>query len=259
MTELKLGKRDYQPSPRDFLAAKYVDLEALPTPPRRFGFGKLYAHWGMLGNGPDDSVQQGFQGAGDCVWAGFDHEVEMWTRIVGNPVTFTGADAISDYSAQTGYVVGDDSTDNGTVVRDALSYRRQTGVLDAAGNRHRIGAYVLLATQDWDHLLKAAWIFGAVGMGFRFPDTAWGQLGGIWDVNVGASIIGAHYVPVVGTMDSRERATCLTWGERQEFTRAFFEAYNDELWAFISPDVLRNGQGLHHVDLATLNADLAAL
>lgn len=259
MTELKLGKRPHVPSAKDFLIEKYLEFTALPTPPRRFGFGKLYTDWGMLGNGPDGTVAPNFQGAGDCVWAGFDHEEEMWTTIVGKPVQFTGANAISDYSAQTGYVLGDDTTDNGTDVRSALGYRRQTGVVDANGNRHKIGAYVLLNVQSWEHLITAAWIFGAVGMGFQFPDSAWNQLGGLWDVVPGAQIDGGHYVPVVGSMDARVKATCITWGKRQEFTRAFYEAYNDESWTFIAPDVLRNGQGLHHIDLATLNADLAAL
>lgn len=259
MTELKLGKRDHVPSPHDFLAERYLDLSAIPTPPGRFGFGRLYADWGMLGNGPDDSVAAGFSGAGDCVWAGFDHEVEMATKIVGAPVAFTGANAISDYSAQTGYVIGDASTDNGTDVRAALGYRRATGVVDATGNRHKVGAYVLLKLQTWDHLVKAVYLFGAVGMGFQFPDSAWAQLGGVWDVVAGAAIDGGHYVPVVGSMDSARKMTCVTWGKRQEFTRAFYETYNDESWAFILPEILRAGQGLHHVDLATLNADLAAL
>lgn len=259
MTELKLGKREYVPSPKDFLAEKYIDFTVLPTPPTRFGFGKLYTDWGMLANGPDNSVEPGFQGAGDCVWAGFDHEEEMWTKIVGNPITFTGANAISDYSAQTGYVLDDPSTDNGTDVRSALGYRQKIGVVDSTNQRHKIGAYVLLQLQTWDHLLKATYIFGAVGMGFQFPDSAWSQLGGLWDVVHGAQIDGGHYVPVVGTMDSTTKATCITWGKRQEFTRAFYEKYNDESWTFIAPDVIRNGQGLHHVDLATLNADLVAL
>ena len=57
----------------DILAEKVFQVpEAAPAPyPDEFGHEKIEGHeWQMLGNGPDDSVQPGFEGAGDCVWAG---------------------------------------------------------------------------------------------------------------------------------------------------------------------------------------------
>ena len=64
---------------------------------------------------------------------------------------FTGANAIEDYSAVTGYdpktpldADGNNPTDLGTNTRDGLNYRQKTGLIDTAGKRHRIGAYVSL-------------------------------------------------------------------------------------------------------------------
>ena len=57
----------------------------------------------MLGSGPDTTVSAGFDGAGDCVFAGGDHETMLWTLEGGAPASFTGANAIADYSAVTGY------------------------------------------------------------------------------------------------------------------------------------------------------------
>jgi hypothetical protein len=103
----------------------------------------------MLGNGPDDSVQKGFKGAGDCVFAGAGHETILWNALAGITVPITGKENISDYSAVTGYVIGDDSTDQGTDVRTALLYRQKTGILDSNGKRHKIGPFLAL---DWKKL-----------------------------------------------------------------------------------------------------------
>ena len=98
-------------------------------------------------------------------------------------------------------------------------------------------------------------------MGFEFPDSAFDQFdaGAIWDVVSGASIDGGHYVPVVGSADSPNKVTALTWGKRQELTKAFYEAYCDEAWAMLSAEQIRASGGIHGLDIAALNADLAAL
>ena len=62
--KLKLGKKEYKSSEKDFKYSKYVDLVTLPTYPNVFGHQSMFTDWGMLGN---DTV-------GDCVIAGADHE-----------------------------------------------------------------------------------------------------------------------------------------------------------------------------------------
>lgn len=261
---LKLGKRPATTSPADFKLGDFLQPGvALPQPPARFGHGTMYADdsWLMLGNGPDDSVAPGFQGAGDCVFAGAAHETMETNRLARHTVHFTGKEVISDYSKVTGYVVGDDSTDQGTDVRTALSYRRRTGVIDAAGKRHKIGAYLALDPKNWDQLMQAAYIFGAVGIGFEFPDTAMEQFdrGQRWDVVAGSQIEGGHYVPVMGR-SSTTVAGVVTWARRQAMSQAFYEAYNDEAWAVVFPEEL-NSKGLNErgFDLAALNAALKQL
>lgn len=261
MTDLKLGKRPATEDPRDLLFASYAAPAVLPKPPGRFGHGSLFTDWHMFGNGPDATVEPGFQGAGDCVFAGAAHETMLFAKLGKHPVTFTGASVISDYSAVTGYVLDDDSTDQGTDVRTALSYRRHTGVKDAKGIRHTIAAYVKLPL-DWETMLQAVWIFGAAGLGFRFPDSAMGQFdrGEIWDVVPGEpDPTEGHYVPLVGSTLSATKVSSISWARRQELTRAFFDTYADELWTFISLEMLVNGTGPHGFNLAALKADLAAI
>lgn len=260
---LHLGKKPATTDERDItFAALKLEVPTLPHPPARFGHGDLYHGdgWLMLGNGPDETVAPGFQGAGDCVFAGAAHETMLTNRLAGRQINFTGANVIADYSAVTGYVPGDETTDQGTEVRVALGYRRHVGIADAAGVRHKIGAYVRIDPKDYDQLMQAAYVFSAVGIGFEFPASAWDQFdkGQSWEPVPGAEILGGHYVPVVGR-SSRSTAGVLSWARRQGMTRTFYEAYNDEAWAIVYPEELRAGRNERGFDLAGLTAALAAL
>jgi len=264
---LKLGKTPHVPDDRDLLFAKYAKKIKLPEAPNVFGFGHLFADntgWRMLGNGPDDSVAPGFSGAGDCVLAGGGHETMVWNKARGGPgVTITGANSIADYSALTGYVIGDDATDQGTDMREAAKYRKATGLIDANGKRHKIAAYLFLTPGDFHQLVTATYIFGCAGVGIEFPDSAWAQYddGQPWDVtDPNSPIDGGHYIPTVGSTSAKDEITAVTWARRQPITKAFIEQYNDESVVYLSEEMIRsNGEGLHGFDLATFKADLAAL
>ena len=78
---LKLGKKPFASDERDFEVAALAEAHPLPTPPPRFGHGHAFTDWLMLGNGPDDTVREGFQGAGDCVLAGADHETMLTNKL----------------------------------------------------------------------------------------------------------------------------------------------------------------------------------
>jgi len=246
----KLGKK---PAVYDRRDLRFVHYRIGPLPPRpaQFGHENLIGPdaWGMLGN---DTV-------GDCVWAGADHETMLWTAEAGTPARFTADDAIADYAAVTGYNPDDPSTDRGTDVREALKYRRRTGVIDAAGNRHKIGAYLALEPGNIDHLLEALYLFGAVGIGFEVPESAMDQFksGQPWSVvQGGQDILGGHYVPLVA---ERGNLVCVTWGRLQQMTVGFYQKYCDEAWAILSLEMLRNGVSPEGFNLPQLLADLARL
>lgn len=247
---MKLGK---QPATRDQRDLRFAAVAAglqLPKPPSRFGHGTMFRDWAMLGN---DTY-------GDCVFAGAGHETMMTNRIAGRTVRFDDQHVLADYGAVTGFNPDNPDTDQGTNVRDALKYRRATGVADAAGKRHRIGAYVSISPKDFDELMTAVYVFSAVGIGFAFPDTAIGQFNSRepWDVVAGYQIEGGHYVPVVGRA-SKNLGTCVTWGRRQTFTRTFYSEFNDEAWAIVFPEELRAGKTERGMDLSQLNAALRSL
>lgn len=245
---MKLGKQPATYDRRDLLFASYR-AKRLPDHPARFGHTSRVRGWSMLGN----------DRAGDCVFAGAAHETMLWNAIVGRRVRFSTAAVLGDYAALTGYDPATGSGDNGTNMREALGYRRSTGVADAAGKRHKIAAYVALEPGNWDHLLEAVWLFGAVGVGIQFPDSAMDQFDTRreWTVRPGASIEGGHYVPV---MAFDRHLVCVTWGRLQAISKRFFTTYCDEAFVSLSTEMLDSrGRSAEHFDVAALQADLAGL
>ena len=254
--KLKLGKKEFVKDKRDLKLVKYLPVKGvLPVVPDSFGHESVINDnaWGMCGN---DTV-------GNCVLAGGDHETMLWTREGGNPADFSDKTAISDYSAVTGYDPDDPNTDQGTNVRDALNYRRKTGLVDIKGKRHMIGAYVGIDPSKIDEkgrpyeLLNAAYIFSAVGIGIQFPDTAMEQFnkGEPWTIVKGAKIEGGHYVCVVGFDGTY--IIVVTWGKLQKMSIDFFLKYCDEAWAILSQELLNSqGKSPEGFDLPTLQNDL---
>lgn len=246
---MKLGKREFTPDPRDLKLADY--LTGAPEPPAGdFGHEGLVSDWQMLGNDT----------AGDCVWAGAGHETMMLGAEGGHHPVFSTKSVLSDYSAVTGYVPGDESTDRGTDVRTALLYRRRTGLLDANGHRHHIGAFVQLKPGDLAELYQALYVFGCVGIGIEFPESAMAQFnaGEPWSVVKDSRIDGGHYVPIVARRNGQP--VCVTWGRTQPMTEEFYSTYCDEAWVYVSASVLNGeGESPEGLNIAQLRADLPAL
>jgi hypothetical protein len=250
--ELKMGKKEFEADPRDFKLSAVLAGVELPQAPRRFGHGYMYrGKWGMLGN---DKV-------GNCVFAGFDHQAMISSKLGRDPEQFTEETAISDYSAVTGYNPSDPSSDQGTYVREGLSYWRKTGIQTADGDRHQIGGFVQIEPKDWEQLMSCAYTFSSVGIGWEVPSTIWDQ----WNegvpfdvVDENARIEGGHYTVVTGRT-GMTIGGMITWGRRKSFTKDFYERYNDETWAIVFPDEIRKGKNIRGYELATLQEMLNAL
>jgi hypothetical protein len=144
----------------------------------------------------------------------------------------------------------------------AASYRRKTGVLDSHGKRHKVKAYLALSVGDVDQLMLAMYLFGAIGIGLKFPDSAMTQFqaGKPWDVVPGPAPKEGHYVPGVGR-DAKGNIIVVTWGKLQLMTPRFFKKYNDEVVAYISEEMLvpPTEVSLEGLNLAQLTADLGKL
>lgn len=250
---MKLGKLPPTHDDRDLRFARYVTVPKVRTAPKGFGHHGLVPRWGMLKN---DEL-------GDCEIARQLHAVMLWNATVGRPVEFTDSEAVRVYSAVTGYVPGDRSTDRGTRMRDCLRYAQKIGVTDSNGNVHRIGAYLRINPKDTTQLLRALYLCQQVAIGFEVPRSAMRQAeeGKPWTLN-GATpndIIGGHAVEIVAR-PTAEAVDTVTWGKLQRMTFGFYRRFNDEAWAVISEEALNaDGRTLEGFNLEQLQADLANL
>jgi hypothetical protein len=249
---LYFGKLPHAHDPRDLLLTRYT-AELPPLPDGPLGHPDLIPAdgWGMLGN----------DAAGDCVWAGGDHEHMLWNAEAGRTVTFSQDTAFADYSAVTSYNPADPSTDRGTNMRDAMLYRQQTGLIDTTGQRHRIAAFTALGAGNLIQIKQSLHLVSVAAVGIQVPSTAIDQFhaGQPWSVVAGASIEGGHYVPIVGYDPATNLYKGVTWGRIQLIEAAFLATYMDEGFAPLTDEMLAGGKSLEGLDLASLLADLADL
>lgn len=243
---MKLGKSPARKGAVKLRLGDYVTATATPS---TFGHQNLVSDWGMLGN----------DRYGDCVFAGAGHEHMLWNAEAHTGFVTNEQATLRNYSAVTGFNPNDPSTDRGTDMETAAKYRRQTGLLDAAGRRHKVGAYLALDPHNIDEVLYAAYHFQAVGIGLRFPSSAMKQFdaGKPWTVVSRSPIEGGHYVPIVGR--SPRYIQVVTWGRVQSMTLGFLRRYCDEAIVYLSEEMLSGGKTIDGLDLATLRADLARL
>lgn len=242
----KLGKTAARPGSIKFALKAYMAKVATPA---KYGHYNLEKNWQMLGNDK----------WGDCVLAGAGHETMLWNKEANKIVNITEQNALSDYSAITGFDPNNPASDQGTDMQVAASYRRKTGVLDAQAKRHKVSAYLAVAPGNKTQLKVAMYFFSAVGIGIKFPSSAMDQFnaGKPWTVVAGSDIEGGHYVPAVGYDQSY--IYVVTWGQVQKMSWAFFEKYCDEAIVYLSAEFLKDGKSLEGFNATQLAADLKAL
>lgn len=219
---------------------------SLAAPPATLDFYTEVSDWPMYLN----------DRYGDCVWAGFGHQIEQITRYgQGRTIEITDQDVETGYES-TGFRPDDPNTDQGTNVEDGLSYWRKTGL---AG--HKIVAYAAVDVSNATEIKQAAALFGAVGIGFNFPAYAMDQFdaGKPWDVQkANASIEGGHYVIVVGYDGTYFYV--VTWGKIQKMTPAFFRKYVDEAYVVADDEMVSAvSQYVEGTDLHAFGEQFASL
>jgi hypothetical protein len=245
----KLGRLPSRPAQPRLKLGPHLRPAELGPPLEQVDWYSRVTTWPMYGN---DLY-------GDCVWAGFGHQIESTSTYGdGVPVLVTDAEVLNGYAQVTGFDPRDPATDRGTVVQDGMAYWRKTGV-----GGHRIAAFAEVAVDDTDEVKHATHLFGSVGVGFAFPRSAMDQFdrGEPWDVVArDGGIDGGHYVELAG-YDERWLYV-VTWGQMQKMTWAFWRRYVEEAWVAILPaEWTADATGLTPVgvDLAGLGAQFEAL
>lgn len=242
----KLGRLPRKDNPRTLKLAKYLKTSMPLVKVLPWAWEYNISDWTMMAN---DSV-------GDCTCACIGHMIMEWTSRTFGTVTPTTDQIIAAYSAITGYVPGNESTDNGAAITDVLAYFVSTGI---AGRKAL--AWAAIDVADQTAIRQALQIFGGIDIGFNVPQSAIDEFnaGQPWNGTTDTNIIGGHSVCVLG--GGGLGGTCITWGQRQQFSWDFWRAYVDEAYAIITQDWLTAAAKtpIFGFDMATLQADLAAL
>ncbi len=252
---LRYGRKPKVEDPRDFLLSK----QTLPAVTEPFGHGGTYKDWKMLGNGPDPTSPEP-NGVGDCVVASAEHETMIaLTDALYTPAEvqearalFNGATAVSDYSAAGGYVVGDESTDQGLEVRGFLKYRKATGLLDINGHRHKLGIYAAVDFANLDELLVAIKYFEACPIGCTvtqgnmeaFNEAEAKGTVCVWDAD-NTEVDGGHCIPLVGRPD-KDHFAAITWGRRILITADFLAKQTEEVWCYLTAERIAKATGKNY-------------
>lgn len=231
----------------------YVDLMTLPVPLQSSNYTLHPAAWAnMLGN---DTVA-------DCTVAGLMHMLANWSMYSGLHVPgFTTTEAIQVYSAITGYVPGDPSTDQGANLIDVLNYWKSNGIFG-----HKIIGFMKIDPQNLKMVRLAIELFGGVYNGVALPISAQAQTGPgkVWTPGTGsdgaAGSWGGHCPPTLRYSIPDDRFGHSTWATIQDADSAFERKYQDECYAVLGPEWV-NGkkQAPNGFALDALLADLKVI
>lgn len=239
--------------------SSYMDMTALPPiPAGAFGHTNMVTSpWGMLMN---DQL-------GCCVIAGAEHEHMLWSAESSlGMAMFNNACTIKNYSEIARYRSDQPWTDQGTDMLHAAQMRMTRGILDASGNRHKIGAALELDCTpghlNIDQLWYAAWLFDGIGLGIHVTKS-WErdfQSHKPWDAADfhTKDIVGGHYVTGVAREGDNGKfmLDVVTWGELHPITPAGLKAATVTALVYVTQEKLnKKGLDLEGLGWADLQAD----
>jgi hypothetical protein len=253
---MKFGRN--RPTVRAKLALRNYLTPAFPVAPEVIHYSRLAEPFlfKVLGN---DRL-------GDCTAAAAFHAGGVFLGNAGAPIPYDEAEAITFYSATSGYVPGDPATDNGADEITVLNYWKATGLLSGA---HRIAGYTSVDATNEQQVRAALWLFENVYFGVELPQ-AWVDAmpamknGFIWDVagapdpNAGHAFVGVGYNDVGVQIDTWGMIGTITWAAVAKYAST---AGQGELYAVLGPDAIAKATGKTPAgfDAEQLVADLAAL
>ena len=195
---------------------------------------------------------------GCCVISGRAHQTLRFEDIEQKKVIpITDQEVIKEYYRQTGGI------DSGLVVSRSLRSWRQKGWI-AAAQRYYAKGYARINHKVLDEVRTGIYADVGVGIGFSVPQYAMEQIdrGLDWTIPInrtpaGDQIVGGHYVLLVA-YGSDGTFTCVTWGQRQKMSAAFFTEYCDEGWAVFDA-ANPTAKQLNLIDFAKMDSFVDAL
>lgn len=191
---------------------------------------------------------------GDCVEAAAGHLIQSWTANAVAQIILPDSAIIRWYSQLTGYIPGNESTDNGTDMLTAVKAWKNSGLVG-----HKLTAFASINPTNITELQYAIYLLGGAYIGVNVPDYA--MQSSVWDYMPGESynIIGGHCIPLLD-FDSQGWFWCVTWGQIIPVSMRFINQFCDEAYGCVSTDFLeRTAFTPMGFNIAQMEADAQAI
>lgn len=247
----KLGKRLPKWHAGTLNLGKYMqDTAGNPLPPAE----KVYLEYKI----PPNSIgMYGNDELSDCLAAYAAHHLMLITAHTGTLFVPDPNDVIKFYSAFSGYVPGDPSTDNGGYFTDMYAEWQKNGLCG-----YKIDAWAQIPTKDFVKRQQAIRLFLGCGIGVQLPDSAQTQFsaGQNWEVVANDSIEGGHAILESGEGSLGHNYE--TWGKGdQKASNAWDLQYVDEVYVPLTNLIVSAANDIapKSLDYDMLVADMNAL
>lgn len=223
--------------------AKFLTAEGLPTAPDSFDYSSSsdQAQRMILANGPDPTAPDGAKnGLGDCTSAARSHIIDAITANAGAPTVMDATQTVAFFSASTGYVLGDESTDLGGDEVTVLQTWRDKGI---SIDGHTIVAYMTVDGSDQAFTKSVLYTFENLYYGMELADP-WLEISGdgfTWDAVAPPNPNNGHAVPALGAdsngtkINTWGRRGTLTWKANAEFTA---ESNGGNLFVVLTQEII---------------------
>ncbi|CAB4131389.1 hypothetical protein UFOVP276_185 [uncultured Caudovirales phage] len=264
MSKLPLGKKPFEPKTKDLHLKAYINKAAIITAasvPASMDWLSFSCPDGEKPQPDTDAL--GNDRAGDCVFAGPGHMVNMVRAQTGNSSRVSTDEVIAAYSKYSGYDPVTGANDDGYYVRDMLNIWQRTGLYGT-----KILAYALVNWKDPEEVAIASWLgCGTIG-GYSLPiasqdqqDEAGRQLWYVptdgWPCGKGPGSWGGHCMWLRGA--SPKLMTANSWGIDTTWTLDWQAQCCDEMWvALVDSWQLTTGRAPNGFAYGDLLADVKA-
>lgn len=246
MSSYKLGKLPRKHHPKTLYLSRFLSPSTLPSPAT-----KVYREYKTP---PEAKQMFGNDLIGDCTCAGAANLLILTSCHTGKVIIPTLAEVLAMYSAVSGYIPGDSSTDNGAAMTDVLAYLQSTGL---AGQK--ILAWAAIDFTNPTRRQLGVDLFAGTYVGVNLPASAEDQFAKNqpWELIPHSPIAGGHAIihPGYGALGG-DYVTWAKWD--QKASSAWEHAYVDEEYVVITESwfdqmTKKTPGGL---DLAALESDL---
>ncbi|BCI68664.1 C1 family peptidase [Acetobacter aceti] len=237
MTQRRLGKKPARLDPRTYRLSAPLSFR-LPTPPPAVNWASN-ADWPMWCN---DRL-------GCCTQVSVASAIRTWTGSALTPIVLSDDEVVTNYSAESGYVENDPSTDQGAVEVEVLSRWCREGYERPGQTRDYLTAFGYINPKDTQSVHRAIAMLGGLYIGLTLPQYACvGNNDWVIDPTADNSIAGGHAVWLHG-YDS-DWLYLNTWGGPRRMSYDFFTTRCDEAYGLISRQNWTNLNGMSPEDEA---------